>query len=137
MKFLRCVCQIFIDGRLLKYFSLVFIYRLYLSTESIFTFPAAALLLALPIFPRQCLSLQQYPSSCNIYSQNICARYLPMGAHSIHLFNSSYISTPSNAHHLSEALALSLLTISLSRQCFLPLCCDSLALSLSHSLHWV
>lgn len=31
-----------------------------------------------------------------------------MGTHSIHLFNSNYISTPSNARHLSEALALSL-----------------------------
>lgn len=62
-----------------------------------------------------------------------------MGTHSIHLFNSSYISTPSNARHLSEALALSfslsLLTISLSRQWYLSLCCDSLSLSLSHSQH--
>lgn len=51
MRFLRCVCQIFIDGRLLKYLSIVFIYRIYLSTESIFMCLAAALLVALPIFP--------------------------------------------------------------------------------------
>lgn len=36
-----------------------------------------------------------------------------MGAHSIHLFNSNHISTPSNARHLSEALALSLSSPSL------------------------
>lgn len=56
MQFLRCVCQIFIDGRLLKYLSGVFIYRIYLSAESIFKCLAVALFVALSIFPRQCLS---------------------------------------------------------------------------------
>lgn len=56
MQFLRCVCQIFIDGRLLKYLSGVFIYRIYLSVESIFMCLAVALFVALSIFPRQCLS---------------------------------------------------------------------------------
>lgn len=36
MHFLGCVCQIFIDGRLLKYLSVVFIYSIYLLTGSIF-----------------------------------------------------------------------------------------------------
>lgn len=57
MQFPGCVCQIFIDGKLLKYLSVVFIYRIYLSTESIFMCLAAVLLVALLISPRQCLSI--------------------------------------------------------------------------------
>lgn len=54
---------------------------------------------------------------------------------SINLFNFNYISTPSNARHLSETLAVSLHTISLSSQWYLSICSDSLSPSLSHTQH--
>lgn len=50
MHFLGCVCQIFINGRPLKYLSVVFIYRIYLLTESIFMCLDILLLDALSIF---------------------------------------------------------------------------------------
>lgn len=49
--------------------------------------------------------------------------------------NFTYISTPSNARHRSEAPAVSLHTISLSSQWDLSLPSDSLSLSLKHTQH--
>lgn len=83
MQFLRCECQIFIDGSLLKYLPVVFIYGIYLSTESISMCLAAAFLVALARHVRECLSIGQYPSSCNIYSQYVCTRDLPMSTDSV------------------------------------------------------
>lgn len=55
-----------------------------------------------------------------------------MCTHSIHLFNFNYIPTPPHAPHLSEALAVSLHTISLSIQWYLSPQWLSIPFSQSH-----
>lgn len=133
MQFLGCVCQIFIDGRLLKYLSVVFIYRIYLSTESIFMCLATVLLVALPISPRQCLSNNIPLPAMSIHSKSVLGIFPCVLIVSISLILNIYPLHLMLVIYLKHLLHLSTPSLYLvSGTCRYVV---ALSLSLSHTQH--